>query len=74
MDTRKILSENIIAIRRKRGWTQEDLSQKSKLSRTFIADLERQAKSVTVDKLADLAKTLKVPIALLLTPKGHEQV
>jgi transcriptional regulator with XRE-family HTH domain len=74
MEIRKVLSVNLIQIRHKRGWTQEQLSWKSKMSRTFIADIERQAKSPTVDSLAILAKTLRVKPEILLTPKGYETV
>jgi len=51
-------------VRKVRGLTQEDFSETS--SRTYVSTLERGKKSVTLEKLDQLAKTLKIhPLTLL---------
>jgi transcriptional regulator with XRE-family HTH domain len=71
MNIREVLAINLIKIREKKRWTQEQVSWESGLSRTFISDIETQKKSPTVDRLAALANTLEVPVQILLTPDGH---
>jgi len=57
-----------------RGYTQEDVAILTRMSRTFVGDLERAQKNASILSLQKLASTLKVTPALLITPKGHTLV
>ena len=62
---RQALALAIKAIRKNRKLTQEDFGLVS--SRTYLSTLERGLKSPTLDKLDEIAKTMKVhPAALVL--------
>ena len=53
--------------RRNLGITQEELAWRADMHRTYIADIERGARNVTLRTLANLATALKVSIETLVT-------
>jgi transcriptional regulator with XRE-family HTH domain len=58
------IGKAIRIVRKARGLTQEDFSDIS--SRTYLSSLERDLKSPTLDKLAQLAAVLQVhPVTLI---------
>jgi transcriptional regulator with XRE-family HTH domain len=58
------IGKAIRIVRKTRGLTQEDFSDIS--SRTYLSSLERELKSPTLDKLAQLAAVLQVhPVTLI---------
>ena len=67
-DARAVLSANLVRFRRERGWSQEKLAFESGLDRSFIAHVERQARNISLDSITRLARTLGVPVHVLLTP------
>ena len=56
-------------IRRKRGWSQEELAFESGLHRTYISGIERGARNPTVLVLGKLAEALGVSPDRLLRAK-----
>ncbi len=65
MDTKIAFALALKKIRKAKGLTQEDFGDVS--SRTYLSTLERGMKSITLDKLNDLAGVLGVhPLSLLL--------
>ena len=67
-DARAVLSANLVRFRREHGWSQEKLAFESGLDRSFIAHVERQARNISLDSITRLARTLGVPVHVLLTP------
>jgi len=64
MDIKLAFAIALKKVRKVRGLTQEDFSETS--SRTYVSTLERGKKSVTLEKLEQLAQTLKIhPLTLL---------
>ena len=59
------LSEALKTIRKVRGLSQEDFSDVS--SRTYMSTLERDLKSPTLNKLAELCEVMEVHPLTLLT-------
>ncbi len=53
--------------RRQLGITQEELAWRADLHRTYIADIERGGRNVTLRSVANLAKALRVSVDTLLT-------
>ena len=65
MDMRKLVGDNCARLRKERGWTQEELAERSGLSQQYLSDLERGKRNPTVVTLYELAQALKVaPVEL----------
>lgn len=66
---RAVLAENLIRLRREKGWSQEALAFEAGLHRTFIAHVERQARNISLDNLERLAMAFGIPTHKLLLPR-----
>jgi transcriptional regulator with XRE-family HTH domain len=62
-----IVARNMKALRAGKGWTQEGLAEHSGVPRTFIAEVERRGRAVSLDVLERLAKGLGVRLADLFS-------
>ncbi|WP_427340556.1 helix-turn-helix domain-containing protein [Caloranaerobacter sp. DY30410] len=72
----KIHSENnteigkrIKKLRKEKGLTQKELAEKSNLSRSYLADLERDRYNPSLDSLKQIANALGVHVSILLDEK-----
>lgn len=63
---RQILSTNIKKYRLKQNMSQEDLAFKCDLHRTYISDVERCNRNISIDNIAKIASALHVSPADLL--------
>jgi transcriptional regulator with XRE-family HTH domain len=59
---REILAGNIRRLRKERGWSQEELAEKSGLHRTYVGDIERLERNVSVDNIERLAAAFNIPV------------
>jgi transcriptional regulator with XRE-family HTH domain len=62
--------ENLAEIRKEKGWSQQELADKSGVSQTYISELEANKKQPTVPIAQKLALALGVSIGELLQPKS----
>jgi transcriptional regulator with XRE-family HTH domain len=62
------LARQVVLKRHARGWTQEELADRARLSARYIGQLERYKASPSVDVLERLATAFGVPPAELLRP------
>ena len=69
---RKILSENIKKHRKKFGYSQEKLAEKSHLSAQTLNDIEGCRRWVSSSTISKLAKALHVAEYQLLMPENHD--
>lgn len=69
---RRLLAENLRALRAKQGWSQEDLALEAELHRTFVAHVEREARNISLDNIEKLAKALGVAVSELLQPRTDD--
>lgn len=60
--TRKQFGKRLRIIRKKAGFSQEELGFKAGLHRTYIGSIERAEQNISVDNIHKLAKALKVPV------------
>lgn len=60
------IGENIKKIRKGQGLTQKELAEKCSLSRSYLADLERNRYNPSLDSLQLIADSLGVNISALL--------
>ena len=58
--------EKVRQIRKEKGFSQEELSYKAELHRTYIGMIERAEKNITLTNIEKIAKALEVEIKNLL--------
>lgn len=66
MDIRRIVGDNVRAQRERRGWSQEQLADRSGIHRTYISGVERGIRNPTVTIISILAGALGVKACDLL--------
>ena len=65
-DIKKKFGEKIRSIRKKRGLSQEELSFRASLHRTYISDIERGSRNVSLENIEKIAKALDISTKDLL--------
>lgn len=68
----KTLAKNLLAFRRKKQLSQEELADLCNLHRTYIGSVERGERNVTLSTLEVLAQAVGVSVPKLLTPIEHD--
>jgi len=66
MGIREVFAQNLKALRRARGMSQEELAHRAEIDRTYVSSLERCVYGASIDVLARLADVLGVEPADLL--------
>ena len=64
-----ILARNLRSLRLEHGWSQERMAEKCGLHRTYVGAIERGERNVTLDTLQQLASSLGVTSAELITER-----
>jgi transcriptional regulator with XRE-family HTH domain len=72
MDIKAIFAENVKKIRLEKQLSQEELAFKSGLHRTYISDIERRKRSISLDNIQRIAKALDVDFHELFMSKGEK--
>ena len=65
------LGKRIRQLRLKKGWTQEQLAERTNRHWTYIGGMERGERNVTLQVIADIARALGVEIQALF-PRERE--
>jgi transcriptional regulator with XRE-family HTH domain len=65
------LGKRIRQLRLKKGWTQEELAERTNRHWTYIGSIERGERNVTLQVIADIARALGVEIQALF-PRERE--
>ena len=68
MDVRQILGRNVVALRRERGLTQEEVCRLAKLDRSYLWGIEKGTRNASIEVVARLAAVLGVEPHQLLMP------
>lgn len=63
---REALAQNLVKLRAQQGWSQEDLAYEAQVHRTFVTQVERRQRNITIDNLEKLARALGVSASELL--------
>ena len=73
MNILKTFGTNVRTVRESRGLSQEALADKADLHRTYISDIERFQRNISLDNIQKLANTLEVkPYELLMTDEDKK--
>lgn len=70
MDICVIVGKNIRALREDKGWSQEELADRTDLHRTYISGIERGVRNPTVIIVEKIARQLSVNAADILRPSN----
>src|SRR3546814_11025561 len=69
---RAIIAKNIRMMRNALGMTQVDLSVAAEIDRSYISGVEREKRSISADKVEQLAKTFGVEIYEMFHPHKRQ--
>ena len=61
------LGDRIRKLRKERGWTQVEMAEKIGIDRSFLADVERGKRNVSILNLDLMAKGLRVSLSQLFS-------
>lgn len=61
------MGDRIRKLRKKRGWTQAEMAERVGIDRSFLADVERGKRNVSILNLFLIAKGLKVSLSQLFS-------
>jgi len=69
----RIVAEAVKRARKSAGWSQEDLALEAGVDRTYISQVERGKRNVTIVVLSKIARALKTtPDRLLIPPRNSK--
>ena len=66
---RKILANNIVYCRLKKGWSQEDLAESLGTTPTYVSNLENARRNTRIDYIDLIADTLNISVNELFTER-----
>jgi transcriptional regulator with XRE-family HTH domain len=61
------LGERIRKLRKKRGWTQAEMAERVGIDRSFLADIERGKRNVSIMNLSHISKGLGVSLSQMFS-------
>ncbi len=67
IEIRHHLAARVSSLRREKGWTQQLLAGRSKLPRSYIADMEGARRNPSLRSLLRVANALGVPLHVLFS-------
>ena len=65
---RFIFASSVKRWRTRRGLTQEELAERADLHRTYISDVERGARNLSLESIDKLARALEISLPILFSP------
>jgi transcriptional regulator with XRE-family HTH domain len=66
MDMKQLFGRNVRKFRELKGWSQEELADRSGLHRTYISGIERGVRNPTIEIVGEIASAFNVaPLHLL---------
>jgi transcriptional regulator with XRE-family HTH domain len=60
------VARNVKQRREGRGWTQQELADRTQMRRAYVTQIESGARGVSIEVLEKLAKAFRVKVATLL--------
>lgn len=69
LSAREIFCKNLRLARRLKEISQEELAFRAELSRTYVSEVERGSRNISIDNMGLLAQALDVPLRDLVDPE-----
>lgn len=73
MNLVKVFGANLRKYRTDKGLSQEKLAELCGLHRTYISDIERYKRSISLDNIQKIATALEIPAYLLLIEDKQDE-
>ena len=70
MDVKKSFGNSVKVWRKQLGFSQEELAERADLHRTYISDVERGARNLSLESMSKLANALEISVAALFPPES----
>jgi len=68
----QLVARNVRAMRKAAGLSQEELADLAEIDRTYVSQVERGLRNLTISVLARISRALKTsPDKLLVAPQDH---
>lgn len=64
----EVVARNVAELRRAAGLSQEELADRAEVDRTYVSQVERGLRNLTISVLARISRALKTTPDKLLTP------
>ena len=74
MDIIRVFGTNVRRFREAAGLTQEALAEKSELHRTYISDVERFQRSISLNNIQKIANALGIEAYILLKENEKDEL
>ncbi|MDO4795171.1 MAG: helix-turn-helix transcriptional regulator [Brachymonas sp.] len=71
---RDVFAHNLRLLRRIKDISQEALALDAGLNRTYVSDVERGSRNISIDNMESLAQALDVPLKDLLDPDQFKKL
>jgi transcriptional regulator with XRE-family HTH domain len=68
LSAREVFGRNVRRARRLKDVSQEELALRADLSRTYVSEVERSVRNISIDNMAVLSAALGVPLRDLVDP------
>ena len=68
LSAREVFGQNLRRVRRLKDISQEELALRADLSRTYVSEVERGIRNVSIDNMSLIAQALGVPLRDLVDP------
>ena len=69
-----MIGDNIKAFRKKAKMTQMELAKKANISRSYLADVERNRYNPSFDTLKSIASALNIPVSSLIGEDSNDKI
>ena len=67
---RTLIGINLLRLRTQKGWTQEELAYEAGLHRTYISQVEKGTRNVSVDTVECIVAALEIDVRELFAAKA----
>jgi transcriptional regulator with XRE-family HTH domain len=71
---REVFARNVRRVRRLKELSQEELALRADLSRTYVSEVERGIRNVSIDNMGLIAQSLGTPLQELLDPSMFSSI
>jgi CheY-like chemotaxis protein/DNA-binding XRE family transcriptional regulator len=69
IDVKKLFGTSLKSWRARKGYSQEQLAERAQLHRTYVSDVERGARNLSLESITRLARALDISVASLFPPE-----
>lgn len=74
LSVREVFGRNLRRARRLKDISQEELALRADLSRTYVSEVERAVRNISIDNMGLLASALGVPLKNLVDPAFFQEM